>query len=561
MHFARRIATPIVVLLLSLHGMSPLQAAAPPAAMQGVRDLAQAGALQLALQRIDMLQPADPADPRRAEWEDLRLQLLDRLDRHEEILRRTAALQATGPATARAGVHAVAARAAIALEQPALAREHAGRALWSPGISPAAMRDLRLLVIRSLVMASRAGEAWRSMLRFEQDYRPLDAATAAVFVDALLDAGMAQEAVTWLPLLDERGPTRLRLHMHAGLVANGEVLAQVRAALARSDDQAWWRLLLEAATRGGDGALRIAALEQLLEKNAQPKVAAELWSAYASHARAAANAHHLLAGDDAGWLEFASGRHASNAPEARAYLAHVARHAADPVLRQRAQDRLAADYVAAKLPRAALSLFDAWPGQADQLPAPARMILGGMAGDIGDHPRALRYLQGLPAADAMPAAVWQLRLSALALRAGNATAAADIAQRLAAESSAIPGAQIAEWRLLAEQLADHGMHEAALALFGRVLPHAGPAQSRSLLSGIARAHAGRNQPQLAADFYLRAALQAPADGAAAAEARLQAGLSLARAGLHEDARAQFQWLLKNAADPAQIAVARRELGF
>jgi len=45
------------------------------------------------------------------------------------------------------------------------------------------------------------------------------------------------------------------------------------------------------------------------------------------------------------------------------------------------------------------------------------------------------------------------------------------------------------------------------------------------------------------------------------EARLLAGFSLARAGLRDDARAQFEWVLKNAGDPVQIAVARRELGF
>ena len=39
------------------------------------------------------------------------------------------------------------------------------------------------------------------------------------------------------------------------------------------------------------------------------------------------------------------------------------------------------------------------------------------------------------------------------------------------------------------------------------------------------------------------------------------GLNLARGGLRDDARAQFEWLLKNARNPAQIAVARRELGF
>jgi hypothetical protein len=49
--------------------------------------------------------------------------------------------------------------------------------------------------------------------------------------------------------------------------------------------------------------------------------------------------------------------------------------------------------------------------------------------------------------------------------------------------------------------------------------------------------------------------------AAATEARLKAGFSLARAGLRDDAKAQFEWLLKNAKDPAQIAIARRELGF
>jgi hypothetical protein len=69
-----------------------------------------------------------------------------------------------------------------------------------------------------------------------------------------------------------------------------------------------------------------------------------------------------------------------------------------------------------------------------------------------------------------------------------------------------------------------------------------------------------SQPLLAAEYHLRLALNAPQVDAAA-EARLRAGLNLARGGLRDDARAQFEWLLKNARDPAQIAVARRELGF
>jgi hypothetical protein len=32
-----------------------------------------------------------------------------------------------------------------------------------------------------------------------------------------------------------------------------------------------------------------------------------------------------------------------------------------------------------------------------------------------------------------------------------------------------------------------------------------------------------------------------------------------QAGFRDDARAQFQWLLKNTTDPAQLAIAKREL--
>jgi hypothetical protein len=40
---------------------------------------------------------------------------------------------------------------------------------------------------------------------------------------------------------------------------------------------------------------------------------------------------------------------------------------------------------------------------------------------------------------------------------------------------------------------------------------------------------------------------------------LAAAMSLARAGYRNDARAQFQWLLKNSKNPAQIEITRRAL--
>lgn len=558
-------ATPALILACLL---TTVAAAAETAdSFEATRNMAQAGAAHLALRGIDAQQPTNTAAPRWVEWERLRLQLLLQSGRNDEVLQRVGLLSLPARPGLHAELHALAAHAGLALGRTAIAREHAGRALWTPGLDAGALRELRLLVIRSQVQEIRADDAYRSMLRFEQDYRPLDAATATGFVDALLDLGLAKEAVNWLGLLEERGATKLRLRLHTGVVTPQDVITQARAALARSDEPHWWRILLEAAERQKNGVLRIAALERLLDvkhgisADIPDADANRLWEAYAGYARDAANGHHLLTGDDANWLEFAVRHRAAEPAVARAYFAYLARHARIPAVQQDAQTRLSADYAAAKLPRTGLRVFSTWPGGPTALLVQTRHTLGMLAGNIGDHPRALQYWQGLPAPEHMPTSIWQLRLSALALRAARPNVAADIARVLAAERSVIPSIQLPEWIVLAQQLADHGLHDAAQALFERVLPHADAAQARIVLSGIARTHEARNQPLPAADFYLRSALRAKAADAAAAEARLLAGLSLARAGLHDDARAQFEWLVKNARDPAQIAVARRELGF
>ena len=533
-----------------------------PDGLASTRGLAQAGAIQLALRRIDTLQPADAAAPRWADWERLRLELLAGADRNDELLKRATAWPSGLPAGTRAELHAVAADAALAVGRGAAARDHAGRVLWTPGVSAARQREMRLVVIRSYVREARADDAYRSMLRFQQDYRSLDAATAASFVHGLLDVGLVKEAVAWLSLLEERGTAKLRLRLHTGLVTPQNTVTEARAALSRSEDPAWWRILLEAADRQQAGALRIEALEHLL--NAKDALAADprkLWEAYVNYAPAAANAHHLLAGDDANWLEFAMRRRDAESAIGRAYLAYLARHARAEPERQRAQAQLAASFATARLPRTALRVYAVWPVDRAVLTAPTRHTLGTLAETVADHELALLYWQGLPAPEGIPPAVWELRMAALALRAGRAGVAADIARRLTAAQSAIPTAQVPEWIVLAQQFTDHGLHDGAQALFERALPHADTVQGRLVLSGIARLHEARNQPLLAADYYLRAALRASSPDAAAAEARLLAGLNLARAGLRDDARAQFEWLLKNARDPAQIAVARRELGF
>jgi hypothetical protein len=86
-------------------------------------------------------------------------------------------------------------------------------------------------------------------------------------------------------------------------------------------------------------------------------------------------------------------------------------------------------------------------------------------------------------------------------------------------------------------------------------------EHRQLLFDLGRAHEADGRGLVAAEHYLRSAALSeprPAD-ALARQARLAAGLSLARAGYRDDARTQFEWVLRNSRDPAQLEVARREL--
>ncbi len=575
---------------LSMHATSATMAADAPDGLDAIRALMHAGATQLALHRMDELQPGDTAGapPKGTssgapwvEWERLRLQLLARSNRHDEVLRRAAVFPVNLPADARTDLHALAAQSALAMGQGAAAREYAARALWAPGVSSAPqedflrgvpqgdflrgaqIRDLRLLVIRSYARESRSLEAYGSMLRFQQDYQPLTAAIVEEFVDTLLDLDRVKEAVDWLGLLEDGHPVKLRLRLLTGLIKPQEAVVQARAALSRAADTGWWRVIFDAAQRQPSAVLGIEALEHLLDASAPQALtvtATQVWDAYDTLARESANTHHLLAGDDSDWFEFAQRRRVAEPVLARAYFAYLARSARAAPIREGALAQLVAGFSAARLPRAGLRLVVAAPAGLAPPGETARYALGELAVAAGELARALDYWRGLPVPAGVTVDEWSMRLAALALRADRADMANDIARRLSADKLPMTSIQAQAWTVLAQQYADYGQHDSARLLLERVLPHAEPLLARAVLSGMGRLHEARNESLLAADFHLRSALRAATPDAAAADARLRAGLALARAGLRADARVQFEWLLQYAKDPAQIAIARRELG-
>ena len=126
----QRLTAPLVACALVTSVMiAPMVHAADELA--ATRGLAEAGATRLALQRVDVLQPAavsaplpkgNPSGAGWIEWERLRLQLLLSIGSHEILLQRVAAMPAGVDAAVAAEFHATAARTALAIGRGAAAR-------------------------------------------------------------------------------------------------------------------------------------------------------------------------------------------------------------------------------------------------------------------------------------------------------------------------------------------------------------------------------------------------------------------------------------------------------
>jgi hypothetical protein len=460
-----------------------------------------------------------------------------------------------------------AAKAGGASGHGAAARRHAARVLWQLNPSAEEARAARLAVIDSYVAGRQGDAAYLAMLRFQQDYAPLDRATAERFVDALLALDMEKQAVNWLANLDDASSAKLMLRLKAGLVGADAAIAQARSLLTKGGTVRYWGVIAEAAQRQKDGAQRVEALEHLLNVTGESAagksapVATELWEAYLAAAQDAVNRNHMLIGDDAALADFAARGLASSAPAARAIFAQLAQRGRARESRFNAQLQLAYSLQEARLERTALRLFDALQWDESGLDAQARYLLGAMAEKANQPALAIRFWKGLALPPGINAGEWQVRLAAVYWRGGMGDAAVSTLRGLLEAGKPLPPEAMREATTVAREMLAAGKLEYAEEVLRGLLPVSDAKQQRDILYALGRIAEQGARYQPAADYYLRSALlvDGKVPDALALQARLAAGINLVQAGYREDARAQFRWLLKNATDPAQIDIARREL--
>ena len=559
----RRTARALIVAALLSAGVSAHAQSAD--ALGTTQALARAGAPQLVLDRVTRYQPTDPTHA--PEWEALRCNALAALGRNDELIERIAALPRDAHAPPLAACFAAGARAAYALGRHGEARRYAARLLWQFAPPAAEVQSVRRLIIADYLAERRGDEAFRAMLRFEQDYHPVKRTVLAQFVMGLLALDRDKEALNWFAQLDDSQPAKLALRFRAHMVTRDAALKRARAALAKGGDPGYWRVLLELAREPRDAALRIDALEHLLngEDSAMGQAATgtapELWQEYLTAATHAANQQGLLVGEDASWVKAAAGRSQSEPQIARALYARLARQAHTSAARGGAQLQLILSLQSAGMDRAALRLFgEAFP-DVKAVDAQARYRLGAIAQVQRQAKAAARYWQDLPAPAGTDRDEWLLRVARERWRAGiKPDGIEDLARELRSRKALAPAALSAAVNFAAE-LNEAGEPALSVPLLEAALPFAGVSQSRAILFALGRAHELGGEPALAAEAYLRSALLAKGatPDAAALRARFRAAMSLARSRYRQDARAQLEWFIANGQDAAEIEAARNAL--
>lgn len=353
------------ILLISLFWLSLSAFAAD--SFQTALQLYQAGSPRLALARVERDQGPQSDQAAWYDWESLRLDLLSATQQPAEIIQRAQTYPRNAPRDflQKALGHTVWAQ--MELNQQVAARRSLARLIWQFELNAADLKWARRLVIRSYLLDHKPDEAYRAMLRYQQDYSPLPKEVATDFAQGLLAQERVMEATTWLSALDATSPSLLALQMKSGLISPEAAITQARTVLQQTQQPvaAYVAVIADAAALMRDDRQQIAALEQWFDSAKTDSARMQqLWQAYQREAERLGNQAQVLRGDDAAWLALAASR-AEDGLGQRALYAYLAQQGASPGLRELAQAKLFAALVAAQLEGTAVQLFDAalWGGK------------------------------------------------------------------------------------------------------------------------------------------------------------------------------------------------------
>ncbi len=548
-----------------------------------ISELARAGAPQLALRRLDVLQPGYREDP--VAWmsyERERIYLLRAQGRHADLDQRLQQLPEGLSANFRRWALNEWALALLEQGQSEAARARLRGLLWNgEDALPVEQRaHWRRMIIRSYLQEDALDDARSAMIRYQQDFGDAglewNLLRAQVLlrterfdeVPAVLEGHKDMRAKALVVLAQWRGG-----HTEAQAVYDSaRALAQHKGATDEQQGLAW-AVALDAARRLAPLIL-IDTLEHALALPLDGAVDARLfdrdpellWEAYLDYGQYISNQEQRLLGSDEDWYFPAMEILESDSLRARVMLAVLSQYGSSAHRRE-----LAHDYLVSLLEALAhgerlvqrLYLESQRFADHERLPRVIRYRLIDTALETGDLDLASRLMAGLEEPPQGTDAVkWALRRARVAIHTARPDEGAAVLASVLETGVELAEAQLDRWVQVVFDLQTVQAHRQALTLFDALLERElSPQRRRELLFWQADSWRALKDPAQAAYLYLRSATlpDAAAMDPWAQTARYHAAQALAEAGLLGDARRLYQALLNSTQEPGRRAVLRNEI--
>ncbi|MDA8328304.1 MAG: hypothetical protein M0Z83_04950 [Betaproteobacteria bacterium] len=522
-----------------------------------------AGAAELALSILDRAtMPA--TQPQESAYLRLQWQALAEAGTPQAIVDHAAKLPPDTPDDVQHAAAILNVRAALALGNGALAQASLARLFWQWTPAPAEMSMMRALVVRSHLLPHPDSDAASLMLRDQQDFG-VDPALQKAYVLAVLQSGQKTDLSGLRASLADNDPLAVLMDASQRKLFDSTVHGRMALLLQNKNlDLPTLQVIRKIVTDMNSDDLSAAVNERLLNFSVQPQDASaeQLWKSYHDMTQSFGNVRLLLFGSDAGWAEQAQSVLVQNPVMARAIWSYLARDAKDPALKIQAQQQLLDLLAGNGLPRTALRLFAAaWPDLPPRTFAPpVRFRLGQLALDTGDDAHAAQLWEDasiLPeGADLM---AWQVTRAKLYARVQAWSKVTTALSSWLVQPQAMTSSDAWDMVLLAEQLSQYtDQAPAGQKLLLTMYPAASAAQQRYIALRLGKMMDELN-PKDAALWYLRAT--GDERDALTWRARRDAAASLAKAGLHEDAKHLDQLILSQCPDAALQAEAREALAY
>jgi hypothetical protein len=553
---------------------------------ESLRLFVDAGAPGLALRLIDRYQPPLAGDTSGWErWEQERIGILRAHGREEELIERVTSLPSPVRSTFRDWAEGRRIDSLLALGRGESARLRLQRLIWSNG-EPATdgqLAEWRRQLIKSYLLLGQADDAYRAMVRYQQDYGEAGHEWLLLQARVLLLAGRYDDALARL-----QGVEGIEAQLLAALAtlraADGrlevveEVVAQARVLGGGVPEGRYHQFALLLLAEGEQLAGRLDAslmpLEELFRQSLPDQWLSDLfsldidrlWRGWRALGEQLGNESLLLIGQDQPWFDRARQLLSENPLAGRALLVALALNSHDSHYREAAHRelarQLAGDQAGVVLLRRLYIDSGRWSQYRD-IPAAVRYRLLDGALAEGDMPFASALMASLPRPpEGEQEGEWSLRRARVMILGGEESGGIEAMIRLLEAGEPLSDEEVERYQQVLFDLQSVSRHREVIELFGQLIERCqSPRLRREMLYWIGDSWRALGDDEQAAGFYLRSAGYSDAWSLDqwAQSARFAAAESLADAGLADDARLLYQRLLEVSREPARKALLRHRI--